>query len=176
MNRKMLYPQDDWNFHCLSRNDAKRKGGDEKIHWLKMSKVLGDCSWRCCQLPQILFALEPCQTRELECTAERTVPKESDARWGRQELIATVGQRAVALLWLYFHSDSNMCGGTAHGHLSLCCKDSSGISCVVTSERILLSVQKQKTLPYGCFTINQDTYQCYFCCLMLTTPHFFLRP
>lgn len=106
---------------------------------------------------------------------EQLLPEESNARCGRQDLIATVGQRAVALLWLYFHSDSNMCGGTTRGHLSLCCKDSLGISCVATSERILLSLQKQKTLPYGCFTINQDTYQC-FCCLMLTTPQSFLRP
>lgn len=160
-------------FHCLSRNDANKEGGDEKTHCVNVGKKLSARSWRCCQLPQIPLCPgdDPNQragmhSRKSSSFLKEAMPDEAGRNW-------LLLQRAAALVWVYFHSDSSMCGGAALGHLSLCCKDSSWISCVATSERILPSFQKLQTLPYGCYTINQGTYRCYFCCPMLTTPQQF---
>lgn len=92
-------------------------------------------------------------------------------RWGRQELVATMGRA----LQLWCGCISILTAAGVMGQLlatCLCCKDSSWISCVATSGRIL-SIQKLQTSPYGCYTTNQGTYQCYFCCLMLTIPQQF---
>lgn len=88
MYMKIFYPQDDWNIHCLSRSDANRKGGDDKIHCLKMRKVLSDCSWRCCQLPQIPLCsgAKPNQragmlSRKSSSFLKRAMPDEAGGNW-----------------------------------------------------------------------------------------------
>lgn len=102
---------------------------------------------------------------------EQLFAKGSNARWGRQELVATVGQTAAALVWYI------LIVARVVGQLLATClfavRIPNGFPCVATSERILLSIQKLQTLPYGCYTINQGTYWCYFCSLMLTIPQQF---
>lgn len=93
-------------------------------------------------------------------------------RCGRQELVATMGR----VLQLWYGCISILTAACVMGQLlatCLCCKDSSWIPCVATSGRILLSIQKLQTSPYGCYTTNQGTYQCYFCCLIRTIPQQF---
>lgn len=140
---------------------------------LKM-KVLSACSWRCCQLLQIPLCPEddPSQragthSRKSSSFLKEAMPDEASRNWlqlwGRE---LHFGYGCISILT----------AACVVGQLlatCLCCKDSSWISCVATSERILLSIQKLQTLPYVCYTINQGTYQCYFCCLMLATPQQF---
>lgn len=88
MNGKMFYLQDYWNFHCLWRNYANRKGEDDRIHCLKMRKVLRDYSWRCCQLPQTSHCpgAKPNQragihSRKSSSFLKKAMPDEAGRNW-----------------------------------------------------------------------------------------------
>lgn len=138
-----------------------------------MRKVLSACRWRCCQFPQILLCPgDNLNQRTRMQSRKQLFPKGSNAdEAGRTSHYC--GAESFSSGMGVFPSDSSMYAGKALGHLPLCCKGSSLISCVAASETNLLPIQKLQTLPYGCSMLYQGTYQCYFCCLMLTTPQRF---